>query len=170
MATEEKKEERAEEQARAQLDSIVEMVKRLQHCDDCDGGEDCELTDEEIAGGLNIYYEAGKTEITDDDKTSYHDQEDARQLIEEDPLEIEVRSDWHTPSDPDGKIPGEYFILLCTGGPACRIIGDLDEHAQPTSARLEYQDWFTPWIEYLKMSHEEREYLLSYAQVFYFGE
>ena len=38
--------ERAEQQARAQLDVIVTMVKRFKHCQDCDGEEeDCELTD-----------------------------------------------------------------------------------------------------------------------------
>ena len=43
--------------------------------------------------------------------------------------------------------PEEFEILLCTGGPACRIVGDLDESCQPSSARIEHQDWGTPWTE-----------------------
>jgi len=31
-------------------------------------------------------------------------------------------------------------ILLCTGGPVVRIVGDLSQHHEPDSARLEYQD------------------------------
>ncbi|MDD5510450.1 MAG: hypothetical protein PHI12_06555 [Dehalococcoidales bacterium] len=161
------KTKQAEEQARAQLESIMTMVKRLQHCDDCDGGEDCELTDQEIFHGINTYYKEGMT-ASEDDKQEYHDRDNAAEKIQEDPLE--VRSDWHTPGDDDFNKPAEYKILLCTGGPACRIVGDLDEHGQPDRARIEYQDWFTPWIELVDITSEERDALLAYAQQFYFGE
>src|SRR6266436_6720207 len=57
-------------------------------------------------------------------------------------LSVSVRSEWQTPCSQ--LTPAEFQILLCTGGPACRIIGDLDG-GDPTTARLEYQDWFTPW-------------------------
>src|SRR3989304_3914771 len=109
--------DRAESQAKAQLESIREMVAALE-------------ADEQIEG------------------------QDAREAIEEDPLSVEVRSDWHEPGgDSD---PGEYCILLCTGGPAVRIIGRLDTHSEPPSARLQYQDWGTPWIE-LILPHDEYE-------------
>ena len=49
-----------------------------------------------------------------------------------------------------------------------RLPVDLDG-GEPDRARLEYQDWFTPWIEYLDMSHEEHEALLTYARQFYFS-
>lgn len=148
--------DRAEGQARAQLDGIVQMVKRLQHCDDCDGGDGCELADKEILEGINTYYKEGM-KASEEDKETYHDREKANQDIQEDPLSVEVRSDWK-----------EYNILLCTGGPACRIIGDLDEHGQPDRARIEYQDWFTPWIELVNITSEERDALLNYAQQFCF--
>ena len=164
----EKDEERAKEQARAQLESIVDMVKRLEHCRDCDG-ESCELTDKEIYAGINLYYKEGD-KATEEDREQYHNEDEARQTIsDEDPLSVEVRSDWHTPGDSSDKST-EYIILLCTGGPAVRIIGELNEHGQPETAELEYQDWFTVWVRYADASSEEYEALLTYARQFYYGE
>jgi hypothetical protein len=92
------------------------------------------------------------------------DADDARQRIEEDPLSVEVRSDWYTPGSPDGNTPGEFCILLSTGGPATRIIGELDQHGEPCRARLEVQDWFTPWTEHL--DGVSMETLLTYSRCF----
>ena len=61
----------------------------------------------------------------------------------------------------------EYKITLCTGGPAVRIVGELD-NGYPHSASLEYQDWGTPWTAYW-LKEEEEEILLEYAQCFYYG-
>jgi hypothetical protein len=60
-----------------------------------------------------------------------------------------------------------YSITLAGGGPAMRISGELDEHNQPTTARLEYQDWFTPWTEFTGI---EENLLLEVANHHYFGE
>jgi len=158
---------RAKDQARAQLDSIVEMVKRLEHCQECDG-TDCPLTDKEILEGIEIYYKDGMT-ASEEDRTQYHNEDEARETLSEDPLSVEVRSDWHTPGDSSDK-PTEYNILLCTGGPAVRIIGKLNEHGQPETAHLEYQDWFTPWERYGNTTDEEDEALLTYTRQFYYGE
>jgi hypothetical protein len=133
----EKEDTRAKEQARAQLDSIMEMVKAL------DGGG--EIDGEEI------------------------DEETVRERIQEDPLSVEVRSDWHEPGSKDDK-PTAYNILLCTGGPAVRIVGTLDEYGQPETAQIEYQDWFTPWVSYADTSSEEDDALLTYARQFYYRE
>jgi hypothetical protein len=165
MTNTETKDERAQEQARSQLESIIDMVKRLEHIRDCDG-EDCDLSDEEIYAGINLYYKQGD-KATEEDRENYHNEEEAQQSIEEDPLSVEVRSDWHSPGDGDNK-PTDFTILLCTGGPACRIIGELDEYQQPDRARIEYQDWFTPWVELVDISSEEREALLTYSQQFCF--
>lgn len=163
--TETRDKERAKSQARAQLDSVVEMVKRLSHAGECDG-DNCELSDEDILDGLNLFYEEGMF-ASAEEREQYHDAEAARQAISEDPLSLEVRSDWHTPESDSG--PAEYSILLCTGGPAVRIVGDLDEHQQPDTAKIEYQDWFTAWTRYANTTDEEDEALLTYAQQFYFG-
>ena len=97
--------------------------------------------------------------------------EDVREEIDEDPLSIEVRCDWRTPGDGDDK-PTEYLILLTTGGPALRIIGDLNEYCEPETAKLQWQDWGTPWNTIWK--HEtvdiDESVLLDYARCFYYGE
>lgn len=98
-------------------------------------------------------------------------EDDARQRIEEFPLEMQVRSDRRDPSGAglDEDNPTEYHILLSTGGPASRIIGDLSEHCEPTSARFEYQDWFKPWTEAHRLTDEQNATILKFAQQFYFG-
>ena len=94
-------------------------------------------------------------------------EDDARDAILEDALSVEVRSDWHTPGDPSEA--AEYCILLSTGGPAVRIIGDLDQWKQPTSATLQVQNWGTPWTDYREHVADE-DTLLQYVGCFYFGE
>ena len=89
--------------------------------------------------------------------------------VQEDPLSVEVRSDWHSLGDEDANKPTEYYILITTGGPAARIIGELDSYGQPESARFEYQDWFKPWTP-AQTTGEQDSTMLEYAQHFYFGE
>ena len=167
METKEKN--HAKEQAKAQLESIVAMVKRLEHCQECDGDdvEDCELADKEILEGINLYYAEGD-KATEEERKQYHNEDEAKEAIDEDPLSVEVRSDWHTPGGDDKA--SEYMILLCTGGPAVRIIGELDDFQQPKTAKLEYQDWFTPWETLLPLEDSEHDAILTYARQFYFGE
>jgi hypothetical protein len=92
--------------------------------------------------------------------------ERAQQTIQEDALSAEVRSDWYAPGGDQDK-PAEYRILLCWGGPACQLVGDLDEYGQPDTAKIEHQDWGTEWTEY---DGTDEEILLEYARQFYFGE
>ena len=133
----------AKNQARAQLESIIEMVDALDYVVD-NGGEI------EIDEGWPL------------------DEEGVRTKIQEDPLSIEVRSDWET--DGSNLRAGEFRILLCTGGPAVQIVGSLGEHKEPEKARIEYQDWGTPWTEYEEMTREEETKLISYCREFYFGD
>lgn len=124
---------RAEEQAKAQLESIVEMVAALRKANE-EGDQDAE--------------------------------EEATLRIQEDALSCEVRSGWTMLGE---ELKAEEFcILLCTGGPACRIVGDLDS-GEPSRPRLQYQDWGTPWTE-LVLDSAGYEALLTYCQQFYFGE
>jgi len=104
--------------------------------------------------------------------------DDARDIITESVLSVEVRSGWYMPGQTPK--PEEYSILLTTGGPALRLIGDLDEYGQPETARLEYQDWGTPWTEYNPGHHNDTfkpdDYdaydstLLAFVSCFYYGE
>jgi len=90
----------------------------------------------------------------------------AIQTIYDDPLSVQVRSGW-ADSKEDFE-PEEFAILLCTGGPAVRLIGELD-NGEPTSVRVQFQDWFTPWEDY-PITSEEEEKVLVYCRHFYFGE
>lgn len=147
------KDDHAREQAVSQLDSIKGMIERLEHAQQCTEDNDCT----EGADGGDTW----------NDRNEYHDEDSARQHIEETPLSVQIRSGWHdagSESDPE-----EFEILLCTGGPACRIIGALDEHRGPERPRLQYQDWGTPWNEYITTGDDQAA-LLAYCQAFYFGE
>ena len=121
--------DRASEQAKAQLQSIVEMVEALNDSDD----------------------DARETAI---------------EAIYGDPLSVTVRDGWRTLGDESET--EEYQILLCTGGPAVRIYGELGACNEPVTAILQYQDWFTPWENYNDTTDEEDEALRAYAQCFCF--
>ena|SRR5215831_15384979 len=83
-------------------------------------------------------------------KKGADDAEILRQIYEN-PLSVSVRSDWQTLGSRFE--PSKYQILLCWGGPAVRVIGELDG-GDPVTAHLEYQDWFTPWEELRKTARD----------------
>jgi hypothetical protein len=154
--------EHAEENGRGWLQTIREEVaalqldwERLEELKDMEAEDMTEEEKEELA------------ELTED-AGEFKDADEARERIEEGPLSVQVRSDWYSPGADPGP-PDEYEILLSTGGPALRIVGNLDEHGQPTRARLEMQDWFTRWVE-IVLTSAEYDDLLTWAGVFYFGE
>lgn len=77
--------------------------------------------------------------------TGCESQDEALERLENNPLEIEFRSGWE--SSRYELTPSEFSILLCTGGPAVRIRGELDHHGYPSRAWVEYSDWDTLWWE-----------------------
>jgi hypothetical protein len=93
--------------------------------------------------------------------------EEAEQRIQENPLSLQVRSGWYTP----GAVSSaeEFELLLTTGGPAVRIIGELDAYGEPDRARLQTQDWGTQWTDYMGDAISQDE-LLTYCRCFCFGE
>lgn len=149
------------QQAQAQLEQIERMMARIAHADTCTG-EVCELDDRAILEGLGYVWNPGQ-QATDSQRGEYHDADEARQALWDHALSVEVRSGWVTPGAE--MIPEEYSILLCTGGPAVRIIGRLSEHGEPTSAALQYQDWDTPWTDY-PLTSDQLATLEAYAAVF----
>lgn len=107
-------------------------------------------------------------------------EDDARRGIEEDALSVEVRSGWVVANE--GQMtPAEFCILLSTGGPAVRIVGEL-RRGEPSRPRMEVQDWGTPWTEYrgewipgtepgdFGHSEVDSDVLQAYCSVFCFGE
>jgi hypothetical protein len=166
------------DQARAQFESIAAMVARLTHAQECTPSQ-CPLTDEEITEGIEMVPTSNPDRL-EQYRDMYHDADEAAQRIQEDALSVQVRTGWHTPNEPGGNDPAEFEILLCTGGPAVRIVGDLDQYAEPYRARLEHQDWGTPWTEYRPHFDPDPETisarlnayqktLLGYCRQFYFG-
>ena len=132
--------EHAKQQARTQLESIVELMEAIEQAR---AGEDVTFEGEEM------------------------DEADLEERARELPLSALVRSGWDAPGSEMAL--AEYELLLCTGGPAVRIRGDLSECGEPTSARLESQDWFTSW-ERFAVSSDEREALMEFVSLFWFGE
>jgi len=164
----------AYENARMGMASILGMVQRLEHAQDQDSdcgkdfdtqAEHCPITPEESEAGSGW----GASDFTlPEIWDEYHDQEQAEQHIQEDALSIEVRdNEWATPGQA-GYSPTQFQILLTTGGPALRIMGELDEHQEPRRAWLEYQDWGTPWTEY-HGDNASQDALLAYSLCFYFA-
>lgn len=168
--------DRAETQAKAQMDSIAGMVERLQHARECTEGNGHDLDFLEDAQSCDIepgpmldnsgWYYTGSNPPTEQQWDDYHNPDKAEEYIHEDALSVEVRDDeWKAPGQAEYS-PSQFQILLCTGGPAVRIMGELDQNQEPCRAWLEYQDWGTPWTQYFQA---EGSTLLTYAQQFYFG-
>lgn len=128
-------------------DRLEELTDRMTDPDDT-------LTDDELIEMTELLADAGECESADA----------ARERIFEDPLSIEVRSAWTELGEP--LHADEYCILLTTGGPAVRITGELCD-GEPRDARLQVQDWGTPWMDYLDV---EPNVLMTYVSQFYFGE
>lgn len=176
----------AMQQGQAQFNSIKEMVEALE-------GWETAATEEGWTGPHKDAYGATYFEqVTDGERVTWAcgtwqelceefdinpdtNNDAARQTIQEDALSVQVRSGWYSPGarDADTK-PAEYEILLCTGGPAVRIVGNLSEHGEPETARLEVQDWFTPWTAMRPKvgpdNYDSEPILLAYAHCFYYGE
>jgi hypothetical protein len=90
------------------------------------------------------------------------DSDEAREIVQNDPLSVEVRSGWDIVG---GDLSAaEFRIVLCTGGPHVEIVGELD-NGTPSRAWLQYQDWGTPMTRYFDI---EQSTLLAYCQEFYF--
>ena len=107
--------------------------------------------------------------LADLDAAEDIDDEDeaARQRIADHPLSVMVRSDWTQPGDP--LEAAEFQILLCAGGTAVRIVGEL-EHGTPCSAQMEYQTWDTPWLPYFGALPAVLCDYCYYVASFYFGD
>jgi hypothetical protein len=186
-----KTEDRAEDQAEAQYSSIVRMLAAVS-CD-YDRLEELRSEREELINVIKEDDEAGRlgqlhqmngnerahAELAvfkwdeenaeelaelEDAAGECRDEDDAREVIQQDPLEVQVRSDWTNPGDP--LEASEFMILLCTGGPAVRIVGELNR-GEPCRAWLEYQDWGTGWTQWFGARSET---LCEYASNFFFGE
>lgn len=176
MTTEQDKDTQLQEIGRCAFDSIAEMVAALE----CDYDRLDELREErdayerpedgEIVGTVAEMWAADNPEDAEELKEleeaagECKDREEAEQRIHEDPLSLQIRSGWTSPGE--DMVPEEFELLLGTGGPAVRIIGELDQHLEPCRARLQAQDWFTQWTDY---RGGDQDTLLTYCRCFSFN-
>jgi hypothetical protein len=175
---EKSKEEQLQEIGASAYSYIEEMVAALE-CDydrleelrdereewvENDGGDDDEQS-RTLAGWMKEFpeefAELAELESAAGDCES---REEAEQRITEGPLSLEFRSGWVT--NHDEMEPEEFCLLLSTGGPAVRIVGEIRD-GQAHNPRLEVQDWFTPWTEFRGYSQATLE---TYCNCFYFGD
>jgi hypothetical protein len=154
----------ARDQAAAQYETLAQMVAALSV--DYDRLEELRELANAASDGGEPLSDLDRDELADleSDAGDANDEDEAREILDSDPLSVEVRSDWVTPGEE--MTAGEFRIVLCTGGPAVQIRGELDEHGCPSHAWLEYQDWGTPWTEY---GPADRAALLTYASHFIGG-
>lgn len=116
----------------------------------------------------------GGAETATADGDEYTDADDLRERVQESALDVQVRGPWHSPGDEDGQKADEFSVLLTTGGPALRIVGDLNYFGEPDadSARMQVQDWGTPWTDYrpeAASADDWDEALAWWLGCFYFG-
>lgn len=152
--------QRLQDIGRSAYESIAEMVAALE-CDyerlaELDQALDIEtlLDPDEVQELRQLKEDAGDCESRDD----------AEQRIHEDPLSIELSGTWNIGETPTAD---RAYILLGTGGPAMRIVCELDGNMEPHRAWIQAQDWFLPWTDYVG---GDSETLLTYCRCFYFGE
>lgn len=149
-------------QSPADTESIQHSAQLVDYQEACE-----RLTDAETA--LEVFQAVDGDELAEliADAGEFEDADEARTRIDEDPLEITLTGSWQVGEEkPEAD---KFIILLTTGGPAVRIVGELDRYNQASHAWIEYQDWFTPWVEYSGDAVSQSD-LLTYCNCFYFGD
>jgi hypothetical protein len=92
------------------------------------------------------------------------DADEIRDHAQESALSVELSGTWTPGATPEAD---SYIILLSTGGPALRIVGDLGQYGCPSSATMQWQDWGEPWTD---IREAEEDDLLAFVSCFYLGE
>jgi len=97
----------------------------------------------------------------------YEKQEKIKENILNSALSVEFRSGWT--SNPNELEIEEFKILLTWGGPALRVIGDLNQYKEPENVKMQFQDWGTLWTDF-EITENQQEALSWFCNCFYFGE
>lgn len=150
--------ERAAEIGAGAMSSIRDMVAAYQ----CDYDRLEELRDEENPSKAEKEELAELLEAAGDCESK----EDAERRIQEDPLSLQFRSGWC--ASREEMEPEEFELLLGTGGPAVRIIGEID-NGEACNPILQVQDWFKPWTQHI-VTGDDYAALEAYCRCFYMGE
>jgi len=97
----------------------------------------------------------------------YEKQEKIKESILNSALSVEFRSGWT--SNPNELEIEEFKILLTWGGPALRVIGDLNQYKESENVKMQFQDWGTCWTDF-EITENQQEALNWFCNCFYFGE
>lgn len=160
MTTQEKEQlSHAEQNAGAWLEQIAAAFEAHQFC--LEEGEGRQLSREAKA----VLKQQGYDGTNHDTVAEWIETE-----MRDSPLSVEIREGWKEPGDDISFEPTEFRILLSTGGPALRIMGELDRHNEPSRCWLEIQDWGTPWSRFWTRHEYEANALRWFASLFYYGE
>ena len=159
---------RTNESAHAAIASMRDDIDALEHARECNGktanGRTCKRGSE-----TRTFTVEGRKikQLLHSSPEAWHDEDIAREQIEQGHYGVTVRSGWTNPGEPlDAE---EYCVTLGSGGPASRITGDLDR-GSPTTANYEFQDWFKPWTPANDLSQDEEATLLDWVGHLYFGD
>ena len=102
------------------------------------------------------------------ESNDYNQQDELRESILNSPLSVEFRSGWYSSPESIADLrPEEFRILLAWGGPALRIIGELDEYG-PVNPKLQHQESGTLWTDF-KITEDQQKALNWFCNCFYFG-
>jgi len=93
--------------------------------------------------------------------------EQTKESILNSALSVEFRSGWT--SNPNELEIEEFKILLTWGGPALRVIGELNQYKEPENIKMQFQDWGTFWTDF-EITENQQEALNWFCNCFYFGE
>ncbi len=166
-STEKSWEDRAAEIGSSAMSSIREMVAALE-CDYDRLEELQELWADANQAIGDDFTQADRDELDELEAAAGEckDRDDAERRIHDDPLSLQFRSGWC--ASREDMEPEEFELLLGTGGPAVRIIGEIS-NGEPCNPQLQVQDWFKPWTDYNGDSDDDAA-LETYCRQFYFGE
>ena len=116
-------------------------------------------------------YEIGS--YIEESNVTTQEQEEKLEQIREDilnsALSVEFRSGWYSSLYDNVRIgePAEFKILLTWGGPALRIIGEIEEN-YAVNPKLQFQDWGTLWTDF-ETTENQQDALNWFCNCFYFG-
>lgn len=148
----------AEQNAQGWIESILAWQEAYNFCAEGVKAEGKYLTKEAKAVLYEHDYDG-----TNHDVVAEWIEDECRESV----LSVETREGWRCPGEKASMEPTEFRILLSAGGPALRIIGELN-HGEPSRAWMEYQDWGTPWIRFHSNSPDRP--CLWFASLFFYGE
>lgn len=94
---------------------------------------------------------------------TFEDADEVLERLHELPLEVAHRAGWFNPGEQMEAELAEVMILLSTGGPACRVLLDM-ERLWPHGAELQVQDWGTAWTA-APITRDQREALAKFAEL-----